>query len=157
MPVRPGVSCAWNTAPTSRSTPPVRTSAAAIKRVHGGKGANVIIDMVGGDLFDECRRAIASGGRIVIVGFTSNRIPEIQVNRLFLRNFAIVGLNTFHYKHEMTSAVHQHRRPLRGRALHADHRRPSPVRRRSRPCSPAWRTAQLHGKAVVVVNTLHLP
>ena len=77
--------------------------AAAIQAFTAGKGADVIIDMVGGDLFDACRTAIASQGRLVIVGFTSNRIPEIQVNRLLLRNFAIVGLNAFHYKHEMTA------------------------------------------------------
>ena len=113
MPARRDVSCASTTAQTRLSTPPTRTSAAAINEFTAGKGADVIIDMVGGDLFDECRTAIASQGRMVIVGFTSNRIPEIQVNRLLLRNFAIVGLNAFHYKHEMTAPVHQCRRPLR--------------------------------------------
>lgn len=64
-------------------------------------GADVMIDMVGGDVFDVGRHAIASGGRIVIIGFTSGRIPEIQVNRLLLRNFASVGMNAFRCAKEM--------------------------------------------------------
>ena len=125
---------------------------AAIQAFTAGKGADVIIDMVGGDLFDECRRAIASEGRIVIVGFTSSRIPEIQVNRLLLRNFAIVGLNAFHYKQEM-SALYTNIADLCAAG------RFTPTVDGPHPFEDAPRVltrmanGKLHGKAVVSVNT----
>jgi NADPH:quinone reductase len=60
-------------------------------------GANVVIDTVGGDVFHACRRCIAPEGRIVIVGFTSGDIPHLKLNSLILRNFTVMGLNSFHY------------------------------------------------------------
>jgi NADPH:quinone reductase len=74
----------------------------AVNEATDGRGIDVMIDMVGGDVFDATRRVMASEGRIVIVGFTSGRIPEIQVNRLLLRNIAVVGMNAFHYQHEFS-------------------------------------------------------
>ena len=59
--------------------------------------------MVGGEVFESSRRAMASNGRIVIVGFTSGVIPEIKVNRLLLGNFAVIGMNAFHYVTEMAA------------------------------------------------------
>ena len=110
--------------------------------------------MVGGDLFDACRTAIASQGRMVIVGFTSNRIPEIQVNRLLLRNFAIVGLNAFHYKHEMTALYTN----IAGLCA-AGHFTPTIDGPHPFDDAPRVLTrmanGELHGKAVVTVNTLH--
>lgn len=75
----------------------------AINEFTDGHGVDVMIDMVGGDVFDAVRRVMASQGRIVIVGFTSGRIPEIQVNRLLLRNISVVGMNAFHYQSEFSA------------------------------------------------------
>src|SRR5690242_3426821 len=52
----------------------------AVKSLTAGKGADVIYDPVGGDVFDESTRCIAFDGRIAIIGFTSGRIPSIGVN-----------------------------------------------------------------------------
>ena len=43
-----------------------------------GKGADVIFDPVGGDLFDQATRCINWNGRLLVVGFTSGRIPEYK-------------------------------------------------------------------------------
>ena len=51
-----------------------------VKDLTEGKGADVIYDPVGGDVFDESIRCINWGGRILIVGFTSGRIPTAPVN-----------------------------------------------------------------------------
>ena len=56
------------------------------------KGADVIYDPVGGDVFDESTRCIAWGGRIVVVGFASGRIPQIGVNIPLIKGFSVVGL-----------------------------------------------------------------
>lgn len=69
----------------------------AINEFSGGHGADVVIDTVGGDVFTACRRAIASEGRIVVVGFTSGHIPELKLNALILRNFTVMGVNAFYY------------------------------------------------------------
>src|SRR6201999_2376525 len=46
----------------------------AVKEITGGRGAEVIYDPVGGDVFDESTRCISFDGRITIIGFTSGRI-----------------------------------------------------------------------------------
>ncbi len=55
------------------------------------KGVDVVLDPVGGDLFLDSLRSLREGGRLVVVGFTSGAIPEVKVNRLLLKNIAVVG------------------------------------------------------------------
>jgi NADPH2:quinone reductase len=56
-----------------------------------GRGVDVVMDMVGGDVFDAALRAIAYGGRIAIVGFASGRIPEIRANYLLVKKITAIG------------------------------------------------------------------
>lgn len=56
-----------------------------------GRGADVIYDPVGGDVFDESIRCIAWRGRLVVVGFAAGRIPELSVNRALLKGCSVVG------------------------------------------------------------------
>jgi NADPH2:quinone reductase len=65
----------------------------AVKALTGGKGADVIYDPVGGDLFDESMRCIAWKGRLLVVGFASGRIPQAPVNLTLIKGFAIVGVH----------------------------------------------------------------
>lgn len=65
---------------------------AELKTLTGGRGADVILDPVGGDRFDASLRCLAPEGRILVVGFTEGRIPSVQVNRLLLRNIDVVGV-----------------------------------------------------------------
>ncbi|MBI3675110.1 MAG: NADPH:quinone oxidoreductase family protein [Proteobacteria bacterium] len=69
----------------------------AVKEITGGRGADVIYDPVGGDVFDESVRCIAFNGRILIVGFTSGRIPTIGVNMPLIKGFSIVGVRAGEY------------------------------------------------------------
>jgi NADPH2:quinone reductase len=69
----------------------------AIKELTGGRGADVIYDPVGGDVFDESVRCIAFGGRLLIVGFASGRIPTINVNMPLIKGFSIVGVRAGEY------------------------------------------------------------
>jgi NADPH2:quinone reductase len=64
---------------------------AAIREMTEGNGADVIIDPVGGDRFDQSLRALAPEGRLVVVGFTEGRIPSVQANRILFRNVDVVG------------------------------------------------------------------
>jgi NADPH2:quinone reductase len=65
-----------------------------VREITGGKGADVIFDLVGGDAFDQSIRCIAWDGRILVVGFTSGRIPELPLNLPLLKNCSIVGVFT---------------------------------------------------------------
>jgi NADPH2:quinone reductase len=62
-----------------------------VKQITGGRGADVIYDPVGGDVFDLSTKCIAPGGRLLVIGFASGRIPTIAANRILIKDIAIVG------------------------------------------------------------------
>jgi NADPH2:quinone reductase len=62
-----------------------------VKQLTGGRGADVIYDPVGGDIFDLSTKCIAPGGRLLVIGFASGRIPTIAVNRILIKDMAVVG------------------------------------------------------------------
>ena len=77
--------------------------------VTGGKGVDVVLDVVGGQIFDASLRALAFGGRIVVLGFTSSEIPNIKSNYLLLKNIAAVGMTINGYfakRSTIVSAAH---------------------------------------------------
>jgi len=63
-----------------------------VKGITGGRGADIVYDPVGGDVFDESVRCIAFNGRLLVVGFTSGRIPTISVNMPLIKGFSVVGV-----------------------------------------------------------------
>jgi NADPH2:quinone reductase len=65
----------------------------AVKEATGGRGADVIFDPVGGDIFDGSRRCVAFEGRIVVIGFAGGRIAEAPTNHLLVKNYSVVGLH----------------------------------------------------------------
>ena len=68
-----------------------------VKAITGGRGADVIYDPVGGDVFDESVRCIAFDGRLLVVGFTSGRIPSVSVNMPLIKGFSVVGVRAGEY------------------------------------------------------------
>ena len=62
-----------------------------VKDLTGGRGADVIYDPVGGDVFDESMRCIAPFGRILIVGFTSGRPALAKTNHLLVKDAELIG------------------------------------------------------------------
>jgi NADPH2:quinone reductase len=62
-----------------------------VKAITGGRGADVIYDPVGGDVFDACMRSISWGGRIIIIGFAAGRISQIPANLVLVKNIDIIG------------------------------------------------------------------
>lgn len=57
----------------------------------GIDGVDVVLDVVGGDVFDATVRCLRPGGQYLVVGFASGRIPEIKINYLLLKSIALVG------------------------------------------------------------------
>jgi NADPH2:quinone reductase len=68
-----------------------------VKAITGGHGADVIYDPVGGDVFDESVRCIAFDGRLLVIGFTSGRIPTVSVNMPLIKGFAVMGVRAGEY------------------------------------------------------------
>ncbi|MEH6744293.1 NADPH:quinone oxidoreductase family protein [Hyphomonas sp.] len=68
-----------------------------VKTLTAGRGADVIFDPVGGDVFDESVRCIAFDGHLLVVGFTSGRIPEVKVNMPLIKGFSVVGVRAGEY------------------------------------------------------------
>ncbi len=68
-----------------------------VKEITGGRGADVIYDPVGGDVFDESCRCIAFDGRLLVVGFTSGRIPTVDANIPLIKGFSVLGVRAGEY------------------------------------------------------------
>ena len=81
-----------------------------VKELTGGRGADVIYDPVGGDVFDESLRCIAFGGRILSIGFTSGRLPVLPVNIALIKGFSVIGVRAGEYGRQF---------PEKGRENHA--------------------------------------
>ncbi|MEO1188085.1 MAG: NADPH:quinone oxidoreductase family protein, partial [Pseudomonadota bacterium] len=62
-----------------------------VKELTNGRGADVIYDPVGGDVFDESVRCIAFEGRLLVIGFTSGRIATVSTNMPLIKGFSVVG------------------------------------------------------------------
>ena len=63
-----------------------------VKEITGGRGADIIYDPVGGDVFDLSTKCIASEGRLLVIGFAGGRIPQIAANRILLKDISIIGV-----------------------------------------------------------------
>ncbi len=63
-----------------------------VKAMTGGRGADVVFDPVGGDVFDASLRCTAWGGRILVIGFAAGRVPQIPANILLVKNIAAMGV-----------------------------------------------------------------
>ena len=63
-----------------------------VKDLTKGRGADVIYDPVGGDLFDQGCRCINWNGRLLVIGFASGRIPEYKANLALLKGASMVGV-----------------------------------------------------------------
>lgn len=61
-------------------------------------GADCIVEMLGGDVFDAAVRALAWRGRLAIVGFASGRIPTLKMNYPLLKNITVTGLQWSDYR-----------------------------------------------------------
>ena len=64
-----------------------------------GRGADVIIDPLGGEVFGAAIRALAWCGRLVVIGFAAGGIPTLRVNYLLLKNIEVSGLQITDYRY----------------------------------------------------------
>jgi NADPH2:quinone reductase len=79
-----------------------------VKEMTGGRGADVIFDPVGGDVFDESTRCIAFNGRLLVIGFAGGRIADLKTNIALIKGFSVVGVRAGEYGRQF---------PEKGRAV----------------------------------------
>ncbi len=81
-----------------------------IKALTDGRGADVVYDPVGGDLFTASLRSVAFEGRILVIGFAGGTVPQIPANHLLVKNVDVIGVNWPAYAelnpHVMTTSFH---------------------------------------------------
>jgi len=70
----------------------------AVRAATGGRGADVVIDPVGGAANGAALRAMAWRGRMVIIGFAAGEIPIIKANYLLVKNIEVSGLQWSDYR-----------------------------------------------------------
>ncbi|BBL78360.1 oxidoreductase [Rubrobacter xylanophilus] len=79
----------------------------AVKEATGGRGADVVFDPVGGDVFDASRRCVAFEGRLLVIGFAGGRIAEAPTNHVLLKNYSVVGVHWGLYQSVMPGLVRE--------------------------------------------------
>jgi NADPH:quinone reductase-like Zn-dependent oxidoreductase len=62
-----------------------------VRRLTGGRGVDVVVEHVGGDIFEASVSALARDGRLVTCGTTAGARVTVQVGRLFMGHQTILG------------------------------------------------------------------
>ena len=68
-----------------------------VKALTKERGADVIFDPVGGDVFDESTRCVAFAGRLLVIGFAGGRIASVNTNIPLIKGFSVVGVRAGEY------------------------------------------------------------
>jgi NADPH2:quinone reductase len=68
-----------------------------VKALTKGRGADVIYDPVGGDVFDEATHCIAWDGRLLVIGFAAGRISKLDVNWPLIKGYSVIGVRAGEY------------------------------------------------------------
>lgn len=79
---------------------------------NGGRGADVVIESVGGEVFDASLRALAWSGRLVVVGFASGDIPSVKANYLLIKHISVSGLHWSDYRDRSPELMQSAQRKL---------------------------------------------
>ncbi|MEQ1754060.1 MAG: NADPH:quinone oxidoreductase family protein [Micropepsaceae bacterium] len=88
-----------------------------VKALTNGRGADVIYDPVGGDVFDESVRCIAFDGRLLVIGFAGGRIPMIGANMPLIKGFSVVGVRAGEYGRQFPDRGAQNLRAVNDLAM----------------------------------------
>lgn len=63
-----------------------------VKDITSGRGADVVYEVCGGEVFEKCARCTAGGGRLLVIGFASGRIPKVAANLPLVKGYSVVGV-----------------------------------------------------------------
>lgn len=69
-----------------------------VKELTGGRGADVIFDPVGGEIFDASRKLAAFEGRVLVIGFASGAHASAPTPHILVKNYAVIGVHWGYYR-----------------------------------------------------------
>lgn len=78
-----------------------------VKDFTDGRGADVIYDPIGGDVFDASLRCVNFEGRILVIGFAGGRIQQVPSNHVMVKNVDIIGVNQGAYEERQPEVTRQ--------------------------------------------------
>jgi len=62
-----------------------------VKKASGGHGVDVVLEVVGGAIADQCLQCLAPFGRMVIIGAASGQRAQFSAIQLMYKNLSVVG------------------------------------------------------------------
>lgn len=80
----------------------------AVQAATGGAGVDVVVDPVGGPLFEPATRLLAVEGRYLVVGFASGVVPTARLNHALIKNYALVGFRLQPFREDRAYAAFVH-------------------------------------------------
>ena len=63
----------------------------AVREATGGRGVDIVLDLVGGDYLPETLRSMAAQGRVMLVGLVAGRVAQAELDILLTRRLRITG------------------------------------------------------------------
>lgn len=79
-----------------------------VRTATGGAGVDVVVDPVGGPLFEPATRLLAVEGRYLVVGFASGAVPKARLNHTLIKNYALVGFRLQPFREDLAYAASVH-------------------------------------------------
>ncbi len=76
----------------------MNTLRARVREITHGHGVDVVVDPVGGVVFEASLRTLAWGGRMIVVGFTSGEMPSVRANYILVKHISVTGLHWSDYR-----------------------------------------------------------
>lgn len=76
-----------------------------VRALTDGRGADVVVELVGGEVFHAALRSTAWEGRLVAVGFASGDIPAIKAGHILVKNMSVLGLQVSDYREREPGTV----------------------------------------------------
>jgi NADPH2:quinone reductase len=64
-----------------------------VRRITGGHGADLVVDVVGGPMFAAAKESVAFGGTVLTIGFASGEVPTVTGAELLLGTFGVAGFD----------------------------------------------------------------
>jgi NADPH:quinone reductase len=79
--------------------------ASAVRDLTDGRGADVVYDPVGGEMFEAACRFVANEGRVLTVGFAGGAWGTVSTADVTVRNYSVVGVFAGAYDRELRAEV----------------------------------------------------
>lgn len=127
-----------------------------VRQLTDGRGADVVLELVGGDVFAQTLRATAWEGRMVVIGFASGDIPVVKAGHVLVKNISVMGLQVSDYRDREPDAVRAAMEDML--RLYSEGRLRVPVAQtypleRAAEALAAVKAGSVNGKAVLVCGS----